>query len=177
MRRSITILALLLLVGFGAGCVTSGVRQPADLAARLAGLGPQVEAGETKLLAETACAASLDLARQYRVVRPAGLQNILVNLGIKDRGLCYHWAEDLEARLRALPISTLELHRAVARRATRREHNALVVTAKGGRFECGIVLDAWRDCGRLYWVEVSRDKYPWVPDVSGPTVPAPQAAQ
>jgi len=183
MLRNVTVCACLLLVCLGVGCMSTEGRKPNDLAARLARLGPQVEPREAKLIADTACAASLELAKEYRVVPPAGLQNMLVNLGIKDRGLCYHWAEDLEARLRALQITSLELHRAVARRATRREHNALVVTAKGGQFGNGIVLDAWRYCGSLYWADVSKDRYPWVPDVYSSKAPVeagapvPQTAQ
>jgi hypothetical protein len=34
-----------------------------------------------------------------------------------------------------------------------------VVTAKGQPFEEGIVLDAWRRSGKLYWALVKKDKY------------------
>jgi hypothetical protein len=37
------------------------------------------------------------------------------------------------------------------------ENNALVVTARGQRFEDGIVLDAWRRAGRLWWSPVMKD--------------------
>jgi hypothetical protein len=36
-----------------------------------------------------------------------------------------------------------------------------VVTAKGKDFFEGIVLDPWRDSGRLYWISVKEDKYHW----------------
>ncbi|HOC52079.1 MAG TPA: hypothetical protein PKI07_13410, partial [Verrucomicrobiota bacterium] len=45
---------------------------------------------------------------------------------------------------------------------TRREHSSVVLTAPGQPFEQGIVLDAWRRSGRLYWSGVKEDKYPWI---------------
>ena len=46
--------------------------------------------------------------------------------------------------------ATLDLHWGIARAGTQREHNSVVVTAKGAPFTTGIVLDAWRHSGRLY---------------------------
>jgi hypothetical protein len=44
------------------------------------------------------------------------------------------------------------------------EHNGIVVTAKGQRFEDGIVLDPWRKGGRLWWGTLQQDKrHPWKP--------------
>jgi hypothetical protein len=90
------------------------------------------------------------------------VQNVLVNAGLKQRGLCFHWAEDLSARLEALNLRTLEVHRGVARLETRREHSSVVLTARSQPFPEGIVLDAWRHSGRLYWNYVTADKYPWI---------------
>jgi hypothetical protein len=134
----------------------------AELAERLEALSPSVNQREAAVAAETAHTRSLELARAYRVVRPAILHNMLVNCGLKERGLCYHWAEDLYAKLYSLNLRTLVLHRGVARPNTLREHNAVVITALGQPFEDGVVLDAWRDCGRLCWPYVQQDKYPWL---------------
>jgi hypothetical protein len=133
---------------------------------QLAALAPTVLEDEAQRVADCACDYSKQLAREYRVVRPAFLHNFLVNVGLKNRGLCYHWAEDLLARLQTLNLTTLELHWGVARAGTVREHNSVVVTAQGHPFENGIVLDAWRRSGRLVWKAVSADKYPWVEGVS-----------
>jgi hypothetical protein len=153
-------LSLLLL----AGCASPGHQRgaPADLAARLRGLGPAVSPGEATLAADVACTYSLELAREYRVVRPAILHNVLVNLGARKRGLCFQWADDLSAKLESLNLRTLELHRGVARLETPREHSCVVLTAPGQAFEQGVVLDAWRHSGRLHWSGVTEDKYPWI---------------
>ena len=146
------------------GCATPRTpgAPPDDLAAQLRGLSPAVDPQEASLTAETACAYSLELAREYHVVRPPVLHNVLVNWGLKKRGLCFQWADDLSAKLNSLRLRTLQVRRGVARLDTRREHNSVVLTACGQPFDQGIVLDAWRHSGRLYWCPVKSDKYPWL---------------
>lgn len=133
-----------------------------NLAARLEALSPLVAPAEAVLAAETACSYSFELAREYRVVRPAIFHNVLVNLGLRRRGLCFQWADDLSAKLESLELRTLQVRRGAARLETRREHSAVVLTAPEQAFDQGIVLDAWRHSGRLYWGPVQGDKYPWI---------------
>jgi hypothetical protein len=106
---------LLLLVIFLTGCSAShqANRKPADNSAAsddavidgyrekistlqndLADLNRQASALEAERVAETAVTYSGDLAEEYDLVRPAVLHNMFVRIGLKDRGLCYHWAED-----------------------------------------------------------------------------------
>ena len=128
----------------------------------LLALSAAVDKTEAMLLAETAVRESAVLAEEYQLVRPAVAHNFLVALGIKDRGLCYHWTQDLMKRLQALDLKSLQLHWGVAYRGSElREHNCVVVTAKGQRFFKGIVLDPWRNSGNLYWARVTKDSYPW----------------
>jgi hypothetical protein len=95
-------------------------------------------------------------------VRPAIWHNVLVNSGVRKRGLCYQWSDDLSAKLDSLHLNNLQVRRGVARLETRREHSSVVLTAPGQAFDQGIVLDAWRHSGRLYWGPVKADKYPWI---------------
>ena len=141
---------------------------------QLLALGPTVSEAEAWRAAVCAFETSEELAREYRMVRPPHCHNLLVNLGLKKRGLCYHWAEDLLARLQVLNLETLEWHWGIARAGTPREHNCVVVTAKGQPFADGLVLDAWRRAGRLYWAPVAADRYPWEP---GEWTPAQEAAE
>ncbi len=136
----------------------------AALEQSLAALGPEVDRSEARRAARTAVTTSLQLADDYRVVPPARLHNLLIQAGVRDRGLCWQWTEDLMARLQALELKTLELHWGVAHKGSDlREHNSVVVTAPGRPFRQGLVLDPWRDSGDLYWVVVERDSYPWEP--------------
>ena len=128
----------------------------------LAGLNRKANMLEARQVAETAITYSSDLAQEYALVRPAILHNIFVRIGLKDRGLCYHWTEDLMEQLKSLNLKTYQLHWAVAYRGSElREHNSVVITARGEAFEKGIVLDPWRNSGDLYWALIKMDKYPW----------------
>jgi hypothetical protein len=135
----------------------------AQLRTKLAMLSPTVRVDEAEKLALCAYKTSRRLAREYRVVFPPALNNILINTGGRKRGLCYQWTEDLLHELDALQLETLELHWGEAFARTFSENNGVVVTARGQPFRQGIVLDAWRYQGRLYWGPVRKDPegYPW----------------
>jgi hypothetical protein len=133
-----------------------------QLEQQLIALSTTVDPAEAKLIAKTAVRESAVLAEKYQLVRPAVAHNLLVVLGIKNRGLCYHWTEDLMERLQALDLNSFQLHWGVAYRGSElREHNCVVVTARGHRFNSGIVLDPWRNSGDLFWAQVTKDGYPW----------------
>jgi hypothetical protein len=108
----------------------------------LAALSQQSDQLEARQVAETAIIYSNQLADEYRLVRPAVLHNLLIRVGLKDRGLCYHWTEDLLKRLQALDLRTYQLH-------------------WGQAFEKGMVLDPWRNSGDLFWALINTDRYPW----------------
>jgi len=119
---------------------------------------------ESQRLARAAIAHSQSLADEYRISRPPLLHNVLVNVGLKDRGLCWHWTEDLLAYLRELRFEHYDFHWATAYRGQLfREHNSVIVTARGSPLATGLVLDPWRHSGELYWVPVGEDTYPWEP--------------
>jgi len=139
-------------------------RSPTDpeLCARLARLGPQVSDNEAQRVALCAYTTGRDLARVWRVSRIPALQNVLVNTGSRDGGLCFQWANELLLKLDELKLQTLELHWAESYAGTGSEHNVIVVTAKGQPFEKGILLDNWRYEGRLLWGPVTGDpEYRW----------------
>ena len=128
----------------------------------LAALNHQSDLPEARRVAVTAVMYSIQLADQYRLVRPPILHNVLIRVGLKDRGLCYHWTEDLLKRLQSLELKYYRLHWGVAHRGSElREHNSVVITANGQAFDRGIVLDPWRNSGDLYWSSVKTDRYPW----------------
>lgn len=171
----LAIYSLFLLAGT-IGCThLPGPPHPSEvdaLRAALSSLSPGVRAEEAREVSECAYHYPVLLAERYRVVRPALLHNFLVNSGYKNRGLCYEWAEDLLEQLKAFELETLELHWGIARANTAREHNSIVVTARGHPFGDGIVLDPWRRSGRLVWAPVATDKYPWIEGDLEATPPA-----
>lgn len=145
--------------------ITPGKAAAGDkLRDQLASLSAGVSASEAHRLSVLAHRSAAELRRDYRAVGSPHFHNFLVNAGLKKRGLCHHWARDLGERLASLKLRTLVLHWGIARGGTLREHNAVVVTARGQPFARGIVLDAWRHSGRLFWTAVAADRYPWKED-------------
>ncbi len=176
----VTILSAITLGSFGCGRTTptiTGIRpvdsQPVPndhlqridhLTQALLALDPGVSENEARGVAQSAVTHAALLGRRYRVVRPPQLHNILVKLGWKQRGLCYHWTEDLLKHLKELNLSQLHLQRIVAHRGSDlREHHSVIVTTRKKPFQEGIVLDGWRNSGKLFWSPVGEDRYPWVP--------------
>ena len=123
----------------------------------LVALAPDVDPGEAELVSVTAHTASRSLAREYRVVWCAGVQNILINTGRRQRGFCGHYTRDIGERLKELRLKTLVLHWGAAFAGTMDENNGLVVTAINQPFENGILMDGWRNGGRLFWCALKED--------------------
>ncbi len=129
---------------------------------RIAALSPTVRADDAQRVAQRAYATAEQLRRDYKVIGPPLFHNFLVNTGVRKRGLCFQWAEDLLVQLDALKLSSLELHWGEARAGTWREHNCVVVTARSQPFAQGIILDCWRHSGHLFWSKLAADHYPWI---------------
>lgn len=136
-------------------------RSVARLMEAVVGLDRTVDRKEAERFACDAHVFSRQLAREYKAVRPPVLHNLLVNCGLKQRGLCYEWADDLHTLLESGSYRTLELHRVVTRRGTLREHNAVGVSPRGRSFREGILLDPWRGSGRLVWSHIKLDHRRW----------------
>jgi len=128
------------------------------LANQLAALSPRVDQKEAKLLAECAYATVSELRRQYHMFGTPIFNNFLVYHGLRKRGYCYQWTEDLLATLDALKLKTFELHWSESYAGTWRENNCVVVTAKGQPFDRGMILDCWRHFGQLRWNLVLSDE-------------------
>jgi len=131
------------------------------LANHLVALSPRVDRTEAKLLADCAYATVSQLRRKYRMFGTPIFNNFLVFHGLRQRGYCYQWTEDLLLALDALKLKTLGLHWGEAYAGTWRENNCLVVTAKGQPFDSGMILEAWRHFGYLRWnlVPSDQDRY------------------
>lgn len=152
-----------------ASCVNPGTPAQHEEQARclshdLQQLAPTVSAREADRLATTAIIESAKLSADFKPFAHPWMNNGLVNTGLRKRGLCYQWRDDLFPFLFLLNLKTLELHLTSSKRDTWQEHHGIIVTAKGQRFEDGLVIDPWRNGGRLWWGLRKNDKgHPWVP--------------
>ncbi len=125
-------------------------------------LGSKVDVYEAEDLAKSSIDYSYLLAKKYKAIDSPWLQNSLVNIGLKKRGLCYEWAEDLLRYLVKKNYKTLEFHAVGANIGYLNEHNALCVSLKGKGINNSVLLDAWRNSGDLYFKKIREDKkYKW----------------
>src|SRR5438309_110704 len=127
------------------------------LANQLAALSPRVNPEEAKLLAQCAYGTVSKLRREYQMFGTPIFNNFLIYHGLRKRGYCYQWSEDLLVALDKLKPTSLELHWGEYDPGTWRENNCIVVTAKGQPFRSGIMLECWRHLGHLYFGPVASD--------------------
>lgn len=156
-----------------AACASNPLTQPGDsdsaevtaLRHAILALGDGVDPEEAERAARIASTHIRHLAREYRFTDPPLIHNAKVHMGLRDRGLCYHWAEDIEARLQQEDFRTLELHRAISPETlVRLEHSTTIISRKGDNLFDGVILDPWRAGGTLFWIQVRDDaSYDWRP--------------
>ncbi len=135
----------------------SDLAKAEKLANELTSLSRRVNRDEAKLLADCAFATVSKLRREYRMFGTPIFNNFLIYHGLRKRGYCYQWSEDLLIALDALQLKSLELHWGEYDPGTWRENNCVVVTAKGQPFKRGIMLECWRHLGHLYFGPVASD--------------------
>lgn len=167
------LLSLVAVVFLGACAVTPVEdRTPVDraeiaaLEAAFLDLGAGVDPEEAARAARIAHEYPRQLAVQYGITDPPLIHNTKVNMGLRDRGLCWHWADDMQARMHQEAFQSLDLHRAIANsdRRFRLEHSTLIISARGDETMEGIVLDPWRKGGILFWSPAAADPdYDWIP--------------
>ena len=137
----------------------------ADLARTILALSPLIDPEEAARAASIAYAYTAQLKIQYQITDPPLIHNAKVNAGKRPRGLCWHWAEDMEKRLLAEKFQTLDIHRAIANHDNIRiDHSTALISAKGATMFDSVILDPWRKGGTLVWMPVGDDsRYKWRP--------------
>ena len=137
-----------------------------ELQNKIEKLSDKIDKNEAKNVASIAILYSKYLANEYKLVKPPLYHNTLVQMGIKKRGFCFHFAQDLIKKLKKQNLKTVDLHWVVHEKAQYWEHSSIVVSAKDKSIQDGIILDAWRNSGILYWNNIKNDsKYNWVEDI------------
>ena len=84
------------------------------LPSNCAALATDIDPDEADRAARIAYSHTAQLAQEYQITDPPLIHNAKVNKGLRPRGLCWHWAEDIERRLLQENFQTLTLHRAIA---------------------------------------------------------------
>ena len=126
-------------------------------------LGKNIDEREAKMFAKEALIYPRVLAAKYDLMAPANFQNMLIHMGLRARGLCYEWTEDMITHLKKQKYKSFDLRWGVAFKGEPMEHNSVVLVAKGAPFESGILIDPWRNSGELYWGKMDDDLiFKWV---------------
>ena len=136
-----------------------------DLATALVGLSSKVQRADATALAKEAHLYPLHLANVWQVGEYPLLHNLKRNSGEREYGLCIDWTFAMRERMRGMGLGSFDWYWGIANQGSDLfEHSTLVVTAKGQPFTSGIVLDPWRNSGRLFWRAIDQDpKYKWSP--------------
>lgn len=163
----------LLLVAFSLfGCsVKSSSPAPSNvkrLSQTLQGLDANISLEEADYLAWDIYRKAEELTEKFELVSPPQFHNFLVNVGVREKGLCYHFSDALYIHLKSQGYEAFDFHLVGANIGKYwSEHNALVVVPKACRSEkcilkSGILIDAWRDSGKVYYAKLSEDRaYHW----------------
>jgi len=167
MYRSIC--SLLIFIWLFAGCShTDPSCHKTDTSAKLTHLlltlDSTIPHTEAQHLANDIVWRSKVLEEQFDRSTSPWVHNFMVNVGLKQKGLCYQYADGLYLYLKQKKYPHFAFHLAGAHIGEYwREHNTLVVTAKNGRFKDGIVVDPWREEGKVFVSRLKDDKaYKWV---------------
>ena len=166
----LSLLAILIASGCAApapeGPPPADKAQIAALERGILALGDDVDPEEARRAARIAYSYTHKLAQEYQITDPPLIHNMKVNSGLRPRGLCYQWADDIEARLQQEDFRTLDLHRAIANADNPFliDHSTTIISRRGETMFQGIVLDPWRRGGVLFWSPTLADtRYNWHP--------------
>ncbi len=134
-----------------------------ELAGALMALGPNISQDEALKVAHDAYVYPLHLANEWGLTWPPMYHNTLRNANMRPKGLCTDWADAMVTHMRSKNLKTFDIYWGVSYRGDPwREHSTLLVTAKGQPFDTGIILDPWRNSGKLYWLRHVEDPaYKW----------------
>ena len=104
------------------------------------------------------------LREQYKSFAIPIVHNMLIDVGIKKRGACKHWAEDLLEYLKPIKRDFFYVTWGEANPKKMNEHNVAVLYPNFSNFYEGLIIDPWRTAGKPFWIRVTDDKhYKWNP--------------
>jgi len=134
-----------------------------ELSKLLRSLNNSIPPAEAELLSREIFKESAKLTKKFKPVSEPHFNNFLINVGVKDKGLCYQWSDALYIYFSGKNYHDFEFHLLVANKGEYfYEHNTLVVVAKGEKVMDGVIIDPWRKPGKLYFSKVSEDReYKW----------------
>ena len=130
-------------------------------------LGPGVDPEEAARAARAVYTYVDQLVIEYEIEDPPLTHNTKVNLGLKPRGLCWHWAHDIDKRLQMERFKTLQIHRAIANYNNfRLEHSTTIVYGPLSNGCTQVMYEGVPNypANDRFWEIVEKDtRYNWTP--------------
>ncbi len=157
------ILLAFMIVGCGVTPQPSSQTNISKLSSHLYSLDKTISKSQSQKLAKDIFAYTQKLTKDFKLTSPPLFHNFLVNVGIREKGLCYDWSDALYIHLSHQDYQSFDFHLMGANIGEYwSEHNAMIVVAKGKTPLNGIIIDPWRDSGKLYFSHIKDDKrYSW----------------
>ena len=134
-----------------------------SLSILLQSLARDISQTEADTLAREMYQETEKLREKFDPVSEPHVNNFLINVGLKEQGLCYQWSDALYLHFKKQHYAHFSFHLLVADKGKYfSEHNVMVVVAKGKSVMDGVIVDPWRNPGELYFSKVKEDKqYNW----------------
>jgi hypothetical protein len=123
--------------------------------------GQEVARDEARQIAQQLVKTTRRFDKKYQMVGSPLLNNLLVHVGAKQMGFCYHWTANLAQAVQDLPWKYFSRVWGVANLRRVTENNALIIVARDAPLAHGLVYDAWRGAGSPFWRRVTDDHYAW----------------
>lgn len=101
------------------------------------------------------------LQKSYKINSFPIVHNLFIDIGLKKRGACKHWAEDLLKKIESVDHPHFTSFWGEAHPGNILEHNVAVIAPWGASFDEGILIDPWRTAGKPFWIPVKKDNHPW----------------
>jgi len=116
---------------------------------------------ESDKLGRQLISATFTLKKEYKIGTFPVVHNLFLQMGLKKRGACKHWAEDLLVAISGVDHPHFTAYWAEAHPGNILEHNVAVLAPKGQPITEGLIIDPWRTAGKPFWIPLKDDNHPW----------------
>lgn len=145
------------------GCTKQPILEKQDefLSQKLISLDKSINKKRASEISYKILKASKDIKDEFQPISYPWINNTLVNLGIKQKGLCWEWRDEFYNHLEG-KIEPFDMQKVVANKGMLNEHNAIVLISKSSNIQNSILIDLWRFSGTPHIVTAKDDdSYIW----------------
>jgi len=155
------LISFFLLAFFLSACGNQPAINSDSLAIQIQTLDKRLDTKQAQLISKNVLTVSKEIKEEFDPLPLPWFNNFLVNIGLKEKGLCWEYRDALLLKLKP-KVAPLTLLPVVANIDKLNEHNAVVIASKDTKFQDTLLVDLWRKSGEPYIIKVGDDrKYKW----------------